>query len=258
MNAPALLTSTEENYLKAVFALAQPRIGTNALADRVQTKASSATDMIQRLAEKGLVEYERYRGVGLTPSGRVAAAAVIRRHRLWEVFLAEKLGFGWHEVHDLAEELEHVQSPELIRRLDAFLDTPSYDPHGDPIPRADGTWPTAAGIRLDQVPVGQHFSVAGAADRTDELLDYLHRVGMVPGTEWTLSEIVPFDGTRTVQTRSGRTLDLSALAARHVLVQPQEHPADEPLGPSRRDLLQWGDETPYESTRPSETQTPDA
>lgn len=89
MNAPALLTSTEENYLKAVFALAQPRIGTNALADRVQTKASSATDMIQRLAEKGLVEYERYRGVGLTPSGRVAAAAVIRRHRLWEVFLAE-------------------------------------------------------------------------------------------------------------------------------------------------------------------------
>jgi hypothetical protein len=106
--------------------------------------------------------------------------------------------------------------------------------------------------------VGQHFSVAGAADRTDELLDYLHRVGMVPGTEWTLSEIVPFDGTRTVQNRSGRTLDLSALAARHVLVQPQEDSADEPSGPSRRDLLQWGDETPYETTHPSESQTPDA
>jgi len=257
-----VLTSAEENYLKAVFALAQPRIGTNALADRVQTKASSATDMLQRLAEKGLVDYERYKGVALTDAGRIAAAAVVRRHRLWEVFLAETLGFGWNEVHDLAEELEHVQSPELIRRLDRFLGTPTHDPHGDPIPQADGSWPAAAGILLDQLPPGTAFTVVGAADHTDELLNYLTQVGAVPQSSWTLVEVLPFDGTRVLQD-DDRRLHLSALAAKNMWVQA--HPVGSGAGaqataptedaptedaptedaPTRRDLQQWGDETPF-------------
>lgn len=260
-----VLTSAEENYLKAVFALAQPRIGTNALADRVQTKASSATDMLQRLAEKGLVDYERYKGVALTDAGRIAAAAVVRRHRLWEVFLAETLGFGWNEVHDLAEELEHVQSPELIHRLDRFLGTPTHDPHGDPIPQADGSWPAAAGILLDQLPPGTAFTVVGAADHTDELLNYLTQVGAVPQSSWTLVEVLPFDGTRVLQD-DDRRLHLSALAAKNMWVQAHSQgsragaqatgaaPAqagarneDAPTegAPTRRDLQQWGDETPF-------------
>ncbi|WP_317172245.1 metal-dependent transcriptional regulator [Hymenobacter sp. BRD67] len=136
------MTITEENYLKTIYKLAEVEPGqgvsTNRIAAALVTRAASVTDMLRRLAEKGLLEYEKYRGVRLTPEGRRLALLTVRKHRLWEVFLVQQLGFSWDEVHEVAEELEHVQSPLLMQRLDAFLNFPTLDPHGDPIPAEDG------------------------------------------------------------------------------------------------------------------------
>jgi DtxR family Mn-dependent transcriptional regulator len=133
---------TEENYLKTIYKLAEAEPGqdvsTNRIAAALTTRAASVTDMLRRLAEKELLRYEKYRGVQLTPEGRRLALLTVRKHRLWEVFLVQQLGFNWDEVHEVAEELEHVQSPLLMRRLDEFLNYPTFDPHGDPIPAEDG------------------------------------------------------------------------------------------------------------------------
>jgi DtxR family Mn-dependent transcriptional regulator len=131
---------TEENYLKAIYKLSRKGdsgVSTNALAERMDTKASSATDMIKRLSTKKLVDHKKYQGVTLTEKGRKVAVDIIRKHRLWEVFLVEHLGFGWDEVHDVAEQMEHISSPLLVERLDRFLNHPKYDPHGGPIPDAE-------------------------------------------------------------------------------------------------------------------------
>ena len=131
------MTRAEENYLKAIFNLGgsqQQTITTNALAEEMQTKPSSVTDMAKRLATKGLVRYARYQGIGLTAQGTKEALTIVRKHRLWEVFLVNKLNFTWDEVHEVAEQLEHIKSEKLIDQLDALLDFPKYDPHGDPIP----------------------------------------------------------------------------------------------------------------------------
>src|SRR5690606_20654817 len=135
------MTISEENYLKVIYHLAQvsPKgVNTNAIAGMLETKASSVTDMIKKLDEKGLVSYVKYQGVSLTGKGLYSAKMIVRKHRLWEVFLVKKLNFSWDEVHEIAEELEHIQSEKLINKLDAFLEFPDFDPHGDPIPNADG------------------------------------------------------------------------------------------------------------------------
>jgi DtxR family Mn-dependent transcriptional regulator len=136
-----MFTLAEENYLKAIFHLEndnKAEVSTNAIAIKMNTKPSSATDMVQKLAEKKVVSYQKYKGAFLTKKGKKIAANVIRKHRLWEVFLVEKLNFQWDEVHDIAEQLEHIKSDELIERLDKFLDQPNFDPHGDPIPDKNG------------------------------------------------------------------------------------------------------------------------
>jgi len=136
-----MFTLSEENYLKAIYHLendSKGDISTNAIAVKMKTKPSSATDMVQKLAEKKVVSYQKYKGTFLTKKGKLIATNVIRKHRLWEVFLVEKLNFQWDEVHDIAEQLEHIKSDELIKRLDAFLDYPDFDPHGDPIPDING------------------------------------------------------------------------------------------------------------------------
>ena len=136
------MTRAEENYIKTIFHLgghsAVP-IATNAIAEQMETKPSSVTDMAKKLAEKGLVHYKRYQGVSLTDSGIKTALSIIRKHRLWEVFLVKKLDFTWDEVHEVAEQLEHIKSEKLIDKIDELLDFPKYDPHGDPIPSAAGT-----------------------------------------------------------------------------------------------------------------------
>lgn len=136
-------TRTEENYLKAIYHLGENgalNVSTNAIAEVMNTKASSVTDMVKKLSEKAYVNYKKYQGVTLTKEGQKVAISIIRKHRLWEVFLVEKLNFTWDEVHEVAEQLEHIKSDKLIRELDVFLEFPSHDPHGDPIPDQDGNF----------------------------------------------------------------------------------------------------------------------
>ena len=130
---------TEENYIKTIYQLSfdKSSVSTNSLANSLSTKASSVTDMLKKLSEKSLVNYEKYKGVTLTKEGEKVALNLTRKHRLWETFLVNKLNFEWHQVHEIAEELEHINSTELINRLDDFLDNPKFDPHGDPIPNID-------------------------------------------------------------------------------------------------------------------------
>ena len=133
---------SEENYIKAIYHIQQSvdTVSTNALAEQLKTKPASVTDMLKKLKTKKLLHYEPYQGVRLTAEGRKLALGIVRKHRLWEFFLVEKLQFGWDEVHEVAEELEHISSKKLIDKLDAYLDFPRFDPHGGPIPDENGRW----------------------------------------------------------------------------------------------------------------------
>lgn len=211
---------TEENYLKAIYKLSRRTAGgvsTNALAERMDTKASSVTDMMKRLSVKKLVDYQKYQGVTLTDKGLKVAVDIIRKHRLWEVFLVEHLGFGEHEVHDVAEQMEHVSSPLLTERLDRFLNHPKYDPHGGPIPDAEGNFPAPARVRLDELPVGKISKVLGVTEHSDSFLNYLKKVGLHLGQEFTLTDRHDFD--RSVELRlNGEPLHVSHEVARHIFV----------------------------------------
>jgi DtxR family Mn-dependent transcriptional regulator len=211
---------TEENYLKAIYKLSKRKEGgvsTNALAERMDTKASSVTDMLKRLSGKKLVDYQKYQGVTLTGKGMRVAVDIIRKHRLWEVFLVEHLGFGEHEVHEVAEQMEHVSSPLLTERLDRFLNHPKYDPHGGPIPDADGNFPVPARVRLEDLPVGKISKVLGVTEHSDSFLAYLKKVGLDLGKEFTLIDRHDFD--RSVELLlNGVTVHVSHDVARNIFV----------------------------------------
>ena len=192
------MTTSEENYLKAIYHLTQvmPKgVNTNAIAASLDTKASSVTDMIKKLAEKELVTYQKYQGVNLTELGKLSAKMIIRKHRLWEVFLVEKLGFTWDEVHEVAEELEHIQSEKLINQLDQFLGFPSYDPHGDPIPNAKGEIQLETKWLLSEIEVGLKVTCIGVKDSSADFLKYLDKQKIALGTTLQLLEKESFDGT---------------------------------------------------------------
>jgi DtxR family Mn-dependent transcriptional regulator len=211
---------TEENYLKAIYKLAIRSgkvVSTNALAERLDTKASSVTDMIKRLAGKKLVNYKKYQGVTLSKRGQQIAIDIIRKHRLWEVFLVDHLGFGWDEVHDVAEQMEHINSDLLIKRLDKFLDHPKYDPHGGPIPDSEGNFPAPARVKLDELNVGKQSKVMGITENSETFLAYLTKVGIQLGVEFTLNERQDFD--RSVEINlDGKRIQLSHEVAKHIFV----------------------------------------
>src|SRR3954470_9681053 len=168
-----MLSLTEENYLKAVYHLSQggsKSVTTNELAEEMKTKAASVTDMIKKLSAKDLVNHERYYGVTITTKGRLRALQVIRKHRLWETFLVQKLSFTWDEVHEVAEQLEHIQSAHLIDKLNAFLGFPKMDPHGEPIPDNKGKIKIQPQIPLDQIQIGYQGSIIAVRDSDPNLL----------------------------------------------------------------------------------------
>jgi len=213
-------TSAEENYLKAIFKIAEKEPGpvlTNALAAAMGTSAASATDMLKRLSEKQLVAYEKYRGVTLTTEGKRISTELIRRHRLWEVFLVDKLGFAWDEVHDLAEQLEHVQGETLCDRLDTFLGHPRFDPHGDPIPDAQGRWIRRPQALFSTLIPGQRGIVTGVDDHSTAFLQYLDELGLGLGSEIELLDITPYDQSAKVLI-SGRELVLSDKVTQNLFV----------------------------------------
>jgi DtxR family transcriptional regulator, Mn-dependent transcriptional regulator len=189
-------TATEENYLKAIFQLSEndpETISTNALAAVLDTSAASVTDMLKRLTDKGLTAYERYKGVRLTASGEQIAIQLVRKHRLWETFLVEQLKFSWDEVHSIAEELEHIQSTELINRLELFLNFPKFDPHGDPIPDKDGKMEQRKQVFISELQVPQQAVVVGVFEHSPSFLQYVEQLGLTIGTEIAILEKYPFD-----------------------------------------------------------------
>ncbi len=194
---------TEENYLKAIFALSEKegadRISTNAIAARVNTAAASVTDMVKRLSDKNLVEYEKYKGVSLTAEGESIAKDLVRKHRLWEVFLMQKLGFAWDEVHEMAEDLEHVHHPKLIERLADFLGNPRFDPHGDPIPDRHGNIAYHKELYLNQLKSGDRGVIVAVEQDDAEFLRYLVRVGLVLNVEIEVLETEDYDGSCTLR-----------------------------------------------------------
>ncbi len=217
-----LISQAEENYLKAIFKICEQEekaASTNAIAAEMSTKAASVTDMVIRLAEKSLVFYEKYKGVTLTEKGNKIAKHLIRKHRLWEVFLVEKLQFSWDEVHEIAEQLEHIQSSELVERLDNFLGFPKFDPHGDPIPDAEGNFTFRKQILLLELKVGERGAIVGVQDHTSAFLQYLDRMQLVLGTQVEILEFYEYDESVKVSINKRKEQTLSKKVAQNLFVQ---------------------------------------
>jgi DtxR family Mn-dependent transcriptional regulator len=179
------MTFSEENYLKTIYhlsAASESGVTTNAIAEKMETKASSVTDMLKKLSEKDFIVYKKYQGVSLTDKGMLSAKMIVRKHRLWEVFLVDKLSFSWDEVHDIAEQLEHIKSEKLINKLDEFLGFPTEDPHGDPIPDAAGRIVNVEKQLLSELPEGQSGVCVGVKDTSSEFLKYLDKNGIALGS----------------------------------------------------------------------------
>ena len=190
------MTFSEENYLKTIYhltTLLDSEISTNAIAEKMETKASSVTDMLKKLAEKNLVHYKKYQGVSLTEKGLHSAKMIVRKHRLWEVFLVDKLDFPWDEVHDIAEQLEHIKSEKLINKLDEFLNFQTEDPHGDPIPNAEGMIVKVEKQLLSELSEKQIGVCVGVKDTSSEFLQYLDKQEIALGSKIEVLSKESFD-----------------------------------------------------------------
>ena len=213
---------TEENYLKIIYKLSaetDSEISTNAVAELTQTKAASVTDMLRKLSEKQLVIYQKYQGVRLTKKGENVALKVIRKHRLWEVFLVDKLGFNWDEVHEIAEELEHINSDKLVQQLDEFLGFPQFDPHGDPIPDKHGRMPESAYKNLSEISINQEVVMMGVAQHSTNFLQYLAKIGLHLGVNIYVVEINDFDKSLTIKIEGSTQCFISYEVAKNLLVK---------------------------------------
>lgn len=216
-----MFSYVEENYLKAIYHLSdhgQKSVNTNAIAEEMSTTAASVSDMIKKLSQKKAVMYQKYRGVNVSAKGKDVALQVIRKHRLWEVFLVEKLKFKWDEVHEIAEQLEHIKSPLLITRLDDFLGYPKHDPHGDPIPNEHGEFSTLKKQGLDETETGLGARVIGVNDSSASFLKYLDKVGISIGTELIIVDKNDFDGSLDLLIDGTRNLTISSVAATNISV----------------------------------------
>lgn len=216
-----MLSYSEENYLKSIFHLERSfpsGVSTNALAEQMLTKASSVTDMAKKLAEKKLVEYKKYQGVKLSKQGRATAIEIVRKHRLWEVFLVEKLDFSWDEVHEVAEQLEHIKSEKLISELDRFLGFPKKDPHGDPIPDAEGNFSAPNRVLLSNLKPGEKGICVGVKDSSPEFLRYLDKNKIVLGKEIKVREKEPFDQSMLIEIGKN-ILNISNLTSNNLYIK---------------------------------------
>lgn len=199
-----MLSYTEENYLKALLKLSMAHstaeVGTNELAQQLHVKPGTVTDMLKKLKEKKLIAYEKYGKITLSQEGRRHGLEVIRKHRLWETFLCSKLEFTWDEVHEVAEQLEHIQSVKLTNKLDKFLGYPKFDPHGDPIPTADGELNVQDKKLLSAMKAGQRCQMVGVCTNDAPFLQYAEELGLGIGTVIDVLRIHPFDGSMNIQT----------------------------------------------------------
>ncbi|GHE71482.1 MULTISPECIES: metal-dependent transcriptional regulator [Roseivirga] len=214
---------SEENYIKAIYHLSnhgQESVNTNAIAIEMNTTPASVSDMIRKLSKKKVVDYQKYRGVHISEKGKEIALKIIRKHRLWEVFLVEKLNFHWDEVHDIAEQLEHIKSPLLISKLDEFLGFPKHDPHGDPIPDENGVFSTVKKEPLCNIEAGQSCKVITVNDSSSAFLKYLDKVGISIGTTLRIDDHNEFDGSVDITINQNKSTTVSPAAAQNILVTP--------------------------------------
>jgi len=216
-----LRSLTEENYLKAIYRLTQDhvtKISPTAIAEELSVSAASVIDMIKKLSQKKLISYDKSKGVRFLEKGNKEALAIIRNHRLWEVFLLEKLGYSWDIVHDIAEQLEHVKHPELADRLDSFLGNPEYDPHGDPIPRSNGEIPGIAKTLLSEIEAGKSCRVVAVKDTSSVFLQYLLQLKVNIGTKIKVLDKIPFDNSLAIQIGKEERTTVSKKFAESLLV----------------------------------------
>ncbi|SDS37899.1 iron (metal) dependent repressor, DtxR family [Polaribacter sp. KT25b] len=216
-----MFSQSEENYLKAIYHLSlisNKGISTNSIAKKLETKASSVTDMIKKLSDKEVVVYKKYQGVALTDFGRKEAASIVRKHRLWEVFLVENLNFSWDEVHDVAEQLEHIKSPKLVKQLDAFLGFPTHDPHGDPIPDEEGNLKIVKKSLLSTLLKNEAGVCVGVNDSSSDFLQFLDKKGITLGKQITVLEKEDFDDSLSIMIED-KKLSISHKIANNLYIQ---------------------------------------
>ena len=212
---------TEENYLKSIYHLSvtdDESVSTNSIAAALNTKAASVTDMLKKLADKNLINYAKYQGVRLTEEGKTIAINIVRKHRLWEFFLVEKLKFKWDEVHELAEELEHIASVELIDRLDQFLDFPKYDPHGDPIPDNKGRIKNNELKPVSQLAVNSSGIIMGVREHAPAFLQYLDKLQLTIGKKILVADIISYDQSVVLSLNDHSSVTISREVAKNILV----------------------------------------
>lgn len=218
------LSHAEENYLKAMYHLSveNDSVSTNALAASMQTTPASANDMLKRLTQKGLTAHVKYKGAHITASGKKVALQVIRKHRLWEVFLVDKLNFQWDEVHELAEQLEHIRSPLLTDRLDDFLGNPRLDPHGDPIPDKNGVMPEADSVPMTKLQEGDEGVLTSVGNDDSALLQYLDSIQLRPGVKVSITKVIPFDASYEIRTKIEDRIFISNKVAELLMITKTE------------------------------------
>ena len=197
-----MITRSEENYLKTIFSIymqTQSNVSTNEIANLLDTSPASVTEMIKKLQEKNLVIYEKYNGVMLSDDGKNKAISIIRKHRLWETFLVRKLDFSWSEVHDVAEQLEHIKSEKLIDKLDQLLNYPKFDPHGDPIPSKKGVFKFQERISIFEMGINEEGIIMGVSLDNRDFLDHLTKLKISIGTKLKVIEQIKFDQSMKIE-----------------------------------------------------------
>lgn len=216
------LSYTEENYLKAIYLLSLDKpdgVNTNDIAEEMNTKASSATDMIKKLHKKSMLDYKAYQPVKITDTGKKTAIKVLRKHRLWEKFLFDKLGFEWHEVHEIAEELEHIKSEKLIIKLDSFLGHPTHDPHGDPIPDREGNIEHHTDFTIADLRESQFGMVIGLKDTSPDFLKYLDESGLTLGKSVRIEKFNEYDRSMNVIVNMENRLSITDRVAKNIYIK---------------------------------------
>ncbi|MBK6545385.1 MAG: metal-dependent transcriptional regulator [Saprospiraceae bacterium] len=220
-----MFTQSEENYLKAIYKIAQnsadQNVNTKAIADELGTTSASVTDMIKKLSDKNMLTYEKYYGVNLTRDGQKTAIMLLRKHRLWEAFLHDKLGFTWDEVHEVAEQLEHIHSIQLIEKLDAFLGFPKFDPHGDPIPNENGSFTYRNQVALASVKEpGKTVLMLGVRKHHSDFLKYLDSIQLKPGSLIQILEIGAYDQSLKLSVDNQQEVLITHQVSQDIFVKP--------------------------------------
>lgn len=215
-------TLSEENYLKSIYNIGRlsvsEKISPTAIAETLGNNPASVVDMIRKLVDKKLISYEKTKGVKFTDKGRKAALLIVRKHRLWEVFLHDKLGYTWDEIHEIAEQLEHIQDPQLADRLDKYLGFPQFDPHGDPIPKSNGEIPITSTTTMEEMESGKTCTVVGVKDTSSPFLQYLKQLNVGIGTQISIVEKIAYDGSLIIKIGTDSNTTVSKKFAENILV----------------------------------------